>query len=82
MIPLFKFSSDEEAIQLANTTEYGLAAYFFTTDLARAWKVAEELEFGERALLRCAACHSRRAPRGPGDSPCGRKTAACLALHA
>ncbi|KAL6778420.1 ALDH5 [Auxenochlorella protothecoides x Auxenochlorella symbiontica] len=44
--PVFKFSTDEEAIQMANTTEYGLAAYFYTKDLARAWKTAEALEFG------------------------------------
>ena len=44
--PVFKFSSDEEAVKLANNTEYGLAAYLFTKDLARAWKVSEALEFG------------------------------------
>ncbi|GFR48911.1 hypothetical protein Agub_g10861, partial [Astrephomene gubernaculifera] len=46
LIPLFRFRSDEEAVLLANTTEYGLAAYCYTRDLARAWRVAEELEFG------------------------------------
>ncbi|CAL5223342.1 g5844 [Coccomyxa viridis] len=45
-IPLFKFGKDEEAVQLANNTEYGLAAYFWTKDLKRSWKVAEELEYG------------------------------------
>lgn len=44
--PLFKFSSEEEAIQLANDTEYGLAAYFYTRDLARSWRVGEALEYG------------------------------------
>jgi succinate-semialdehyde dehydrogenase / glutarate-semialdehyde dehydrogenase len=43
---LIKFHSDEEAIQIANDTPYGLAAYFFTNDIARAWKVAERLEYG------------------------------------
>ena len=33
---------------MANRTEYGLAAYFYTRDLTRAWRVAEELEFGEK----------------------------------
>ena len=58
LIPLFKFSSDEEAVQLANTTEYGLAAYFFTRDLGRAWRVAEDLEFGacEPAVLCVRLC--------------------------
>ncbi len=44
--PLFRFHDDEEAIRLANDTEFGLAAYFYTKDLARAWRVAEALEYG------------------------------------
>ena len=44
--PLFRFSSETEAIQLANDTEYGLAAYLFTRDAARQWRVGEGLEFG------------------------------------
>ena len=43
---LFRFKTDEEAITLANATETGLSAYFFTSDLKRAWKVAEALEAG------------------------------------
>jgi len=44
--PLCRFSSEEEAIALANNTSYGLAAYFYTRDLGRAWRVAEALEYG------------------------------------
>jgi succinate-semialdehyde dehydrogenase/glutarate-semialdehyde dehydrogenase len=44
--PIFKFGSDDEVIQLANSTEYGLAAYFYTKDLSRTWTVAKALEFG------------------------------------
>ena len=44
--PLFRFKTEEEAIRLANDTEYGLAAYFFTRDLARTWRVGEGLEYG------------------------------------
>jgi succinate-semialdehyde dehydrogenase/glutarate-semialdehyde dehydrogenase len=44
--PLFRFSTEAEAIDLANATEFGLAAYFFTRDLARAWRVSEALEYG------------------------------------
>ncbi len=44
--PLFKFRSDAEAIAMANDTEFGLAAYFYTRDLARSWRVAEALEYG------------------------------------
>jgi len=46
LLPLFKFGSEEEVVQMANDTEYGLAAYFYTRDLARAWRVAEELQYG------------------------------------
>ena len=44
--PLYRFSSEEEVIQLANDTPYGLAAYFFAGDLARVWRVSEGLEYG------------------------------------
>ncbi|GLI68110.1 hypothetical protein VaNZ11_012437 [Volvox africanus] len=63
LIPLFRFQSDEEAVLLANTTEYGLAAYFYTRDLARAWRVAEELEFGMIGLNEVAIT-SEVAPFG------------------
>jgi len=43
---LFKFETEEEVVALANDTPYGLAGYFFTKDLARAWRVSEALEFG------------------------------------
>jgi len=44
--PLFRFDDEKEAIKLANGTPYGLAAYFYTRDLSRAWRVAEALEYG------------------------------------
>jgi succinate-semialdehyde dehydrogenase/glutarate-semialdehyde dehydrogenase len=44
--PLFRFKSEEEALALANDTEFGLAGYFYTRDLARAWRVSEALECG------------------------------------
>ncbi|MGH7117892.1 MAG: NAD-dependent succinate-semialdehyde dehydrogenase [Acetobacteraceae bacterium] len=44
--PLFRFKTEEEAIGLANDTEFGLAAYFYTRDLGRAFRVAEALEYG------------------------------------
>jgi succinate-semialdehyde dehydrogenase/glutarate-semialdehyde dehydrogenase len=43
---LFRFETEAEALELANNTEYGLSAYAFTRDLARAWRVAEALEVG------------------------------------
>ena len=46
LAPLFKFKTEEEVIKLANDTEYGLAAYVFTTDIGRIWRVSEALEYG------------------------------------
>jgi len=46
MAPLFRFSSEDEAIALANDTEFGLAAYFYTRDHARVWRVSGQLEYG------------------------------------
>ncbi len=44
--PLFRFKSEEEAIQLANDTEFGLAAYFYARDVGRVFRVGEALEYG------------------------------------
>ncbi|HYH70179.1 MAG TPA: NAD-dependent succinate-semialdehyde dehydrogenase, partial [Methyloceanibacter sp.] len=44
--PLFRFKDEAEAIRISNDTPYGLAAYFYTRDLPRAWRVAEALEYG------------------------------------
>jgi NAD-dependent aldehyde dehydrogenases len=44
--PVFTFSSDEEAIRMANDTPFGLAAYFYGRDVARVWRVAEALDYG------------------------------------
>lgn len=44
--PLFRVETDEDAIRLANDTEFGLAAYLYTKDLARSWRVTEALEYG------------------------------------
>ncbi len=46
LAPLFRFRSEEEAVELANRTEFGLAAYFYARDLGRVWRVAEALESG------------------------------------
>src|SRR4029453_3542915 len=44
--PLFRFRTEAEAIRMANDTEFGLAAYLYTRDLARSWRVSEALEYG------------------------------------
>jgi len=44
--PLFRFKTEQEAVRLANDTEYGLAAYFYTRDIGRVWRMSEALEYG------------------------------------
>jgi succinate-semialdehyde dehydrogenase/glutarate-semialdehyde dehydrogenase len=44
--PLFRFKTEDEAVRMANDTEFGLAAYFYGRDLGRVWRVAEALEYG------------------------------------
>ncbi|MFA9215852.1 MAG: NAD-dependent succinate-semialdehyde dehydrogenase [Sphingomonadaceae bacterium] len=46
LAPLFRFHTDEEALALANSTEFGLASYFYARDIGRVWRVAEGLESG------------------------------------
>ena len=46
LAPLFRFDTEEEAIRLANATEFGLAAYFYSRDIGRIWRVGEALEYG------------------------------------
>jgi succinate-semialdehyde dehydrogenase/glutarate-semialdehyde dehydrogenase len=46
LAPLFRFSTDHEVVGLANDTEFGLAAYLFSRDIGRIWRVAEALEYG------------------------------------
>ncbi|MCH7898953.1 MAG: aldehyde dehydrogenase family protein, partial [Proteobacteria bacterium] len=44
--PIFKFETEDEAIAMANDTEFGLACYFYSRDIGRIWRVAEALEYG------------------------------------
>lgn len=50
LAPLFRFKTEEEVVQMANNTEYGLAAYFYSRDIGRVWRVAEALEYGMVAI--------------------------------
>ena len=44
--PIFRFSTEEEAIAMANDTEFGLASYIYTRDIGRVWRVSEGIEYG------------------------------------
>ena len=44
LAPLFRFETDEDGIQMANDTEFGLASYFFSRDVGRIWRAAEALD--------------------------------------
>lgn len=46
LAPLFRFHTEEEAVRMANDTEFGLASYIYTRDLGRTWRVSEALEYG------------------------------------
>jgi succinate-semialdehyde dehydrogenase/glutarate-semialdehyde dehydrogenase len=61
--PLFRFEAEEEAIEIANGTPFGLAAYFYTQNLSRSWRVAEALEFG-MVGLNTGAISTEVAPFG------------------
>ena len=61
--PLFRFDTEDEALAIANGTPYGLAAYFYTESLKRAWRVGEALEFG-MVGLNTGAISTEVAPFG------------------
>jgi succinate-semialdehyde dehydrogenase/glutarate-semialdehyde dehydrogenase len=44
--PLFRFKTDDEAVKMANDTEFGLASYFYSRDIGRIWRISEGLEYG------------------------------------
>jgi hypothetical protein len=67
-----RFATDEEAIRLANDTEYGLAAYFFSRGLARVWHVAAELEYGMIGVNETAIVSEMALFEGVKQSRLGR----------
>jgi succinate-semialdehyde dehydrogenase/glutarate-semialdehyde dehydrogenase len=71
--PVFRFSTEREAIELANATESGLAAYFFAGDVSRVWRVAEQLEFGIVAVNTGAFSYEGAPFGGYKESGIGRE---------
>jgi succinate-semialdehyde dehydrogenase / glutarate-semialdehyde dehydrogenase len=73
--PIFRFETESEALALANGTPFGLAAYFYTRDLARAFRVGEALEFGLVGLNTGAVSHAEAPFGGVKASGLGREGA-------
>jgi len=46
LVPIIRFTTDAEVINLANATDSGLASYFYSRDISRVWRIAEALEYG------------------------------------
>lgn len=70
---IYRFSTEEEAVQLANNTEYGLAAYFFTQNLNRAWRVAEAIDYGIIGINEGIVSHAEAPFGGMKESGFGRE---------
>lgn len=70
---LIPFETEEEAIAIANSTEYGLASYFYTTDTARMWRVKDALEFGMVGVNTCALGNEIAPFGGVKESGIGRE---------
>ncbi len=71
--PLFKFSDEKEAIELANDTEFGLAAYCYTRDIGRVWRVSEELDYGMVGINEGAISNEMAPFGGVKESGQGRE---------
>ncbi len=71
--PIFTFKTEEEAIELANDTEYGLAAYFYSRDIGRCWRVAEGVDFGMVGVNEVAITSEMMPFGGVKDSGMGRE---------
>jgi succinate-semialdehyde dehydrogenase / glutarate-semialdehyde dehydrogenase len=70
---IYKFSTEDDAIRLANDTEYGLAAYFFTNDLSRSIRVAEALDYGIIGINEGVVSHAEAPFGGMKESGIGRE---------
>jgi succinate-semialdehyde dehydrogenase/glutarate-semialdehyde dehydrogenase len=71
--PLFRFETEAEAVAMANDTEFGLAGYFFTRDLGRAWRMMEALEYGMIGVNEGLASTEVAPFGGVKDSGMGRE---------
>ncbi|WP_343638416.1 NAD-dependent succinate-semialdehyde dehydrogenase [Roseateles sp.] len=73
VVPVFRFESEDEVVAAANDTPFGLAAYFYTRDIARAWRVADALESGIVGLNEGAIAAESAPFGGVKESGYGRE---------
>ena len=73
MAPVVSFDTEEEAISKANDTRYGLAAYAYTGDVTRAWRLAETLEAGSICINDAVPSTSNAPFGGMKESGIGRE---------
>lgn len=73
LAPVFKFSTEAEAIEMANDTEFGLASYIYTQNLSRAWRVGEALEYGMVGINEGLISTEVAPFGGIKESGCGRE---------
>lgn len=71
--PVFRFSSEDEAVRLANDTPYGLAAYLYTRDMGRIWRVTDALEYGMVGVNTGLISNEVAPFGGMKESGCGRE---------
>src|SRR3546814_10053522 len=73
--PIFRFDDEADAVAIANATPFGLAAYYFTSDIDRAWRVGEALEFSMVGLNTGAISMAAAPFGGVKQSGLGREAA-------
>jgi succinate-semialdehyde dehydrogenase/glutarate-semialdehyde dehydrogenase len=73
VVPLFRFRTEEEAIEMANDTPYGLAAYLYTRDVARCFRVADALEVGMIGINSGSVSYAAAPFGGVKESGLGRE---------
>lgn len=73
LAPVFKFENEQQAIQMANDTDFGLASYIYTQNLSRAWRVGEALEYGMVGINEGIISTEIAPFGGIKESGCGRE---------
>ena len=79
--PFYRFKTEEEVIQKANDTNYGLAAYVFTENIRRSWRIAEQFEAGSVGINTCDVCSELLPFGGWKESGIGRENGALESLN-